>query len=117
MQGDNAREMIDFINDSGMGVIGTPEMARAQVERLWAQSAGGFGCYMMLAHNWANFDATKRSYDLIARHVFPHFQCQHHATADSAARAAAARPALAETHSKAVDAARERYAAETAVRH
>jgi limonene 1,2-monooxygenase len=27
----------------------------------------------MLAHNWANFDATKRSYELFARHVLPHF--------------------------------------------
>ena len=117
MQGGNAKEMIDFINDSGVGVIGTPEMAAAQIERLWTQSAGGFGCYMLLAHNWANFEATKRSYDLLARHVFPRFQGQHHATMDAAARAAAARPELAETHSKAVDAARERYAAETSTRH
>jgi limonene 1,2-monooxygenase len=116
MLGGNAREMIDFINDSGVGVIGTPEMAVAQIERLWAQSAGGFGCYMLLAHNWANFEATKRSYELIARHVFPRFQGHHHATVDAAARASAARPELADTHSKAVDAARERYAAETAAR-
>ena len=117
MQGGNAKEMIDFINDSGVGVIGTPEMAAAQIERLWTQSAGGFGCYMLLAHNWANFEATKRSYDLLARHVFPRFQGQHHATMDAAARAAAARPELADTHSKAVEAARERYAAETSTRH
>jgi limonene 1,2-monooxygenase len=114
--GGNAKEMIDFVNDSGIGVIGTPEMAVAQVQRLWDQSAGGFGCYMLLAHNWANFEATKRSYDLIARHVFPRFQGQHHATMDAAARASAARPALAETHVKAVEAARERYAAETSAR-
>jgi limonene 1,2-monooxygenase len=25
----------------------------------------------MLAHNWANFAATKRSYELFARHVLP----------------------------------------------
>ena len=117
MLGGNTREMIDFINDSGVGVIGTPEMAAAQVQRLWEQSAGGFGCYLLLAHNWANFEATRRSYELIARHVFPRFQGHHHATRDAAARAAAARPALAETHTKAVEAARERYAAETALRH
>lgn len=114
--GGNAKEMIDFVNDSGIGVIGTPEMAVAQVQRLWDQSAGGFGCYMLLAHNWANFEATKRSYDLIARHVFPRFQGQHHATLEAAARASAARPALAETHVKAVEAARERYAAEASAR-
>ena len=117
MQGDTARQMIDFINESGVGVIGTPEMAAAQIERLWAQSAVGFGCYMLLAHNWANFDATRRSYDLIARHVFPRFQGHFHATMDAAARAAAARPELAETHVKAVEAARERYTAEASARH
>jgi limonene 1,2-monooxygenase len=115
--GGNVREMIEFINASGVGVIGTPEMAAAQIERLWAQSAGGFGCYMLLAHNWADFEATKRSYGLIARDVFPRFQGHRHATMEAAARAAAARPELAETHTRAVEAARERYAAETATRH
>ena len=115
--GGNPKEMIDFVNSSGIGVIGTPEMAVAQIERLWAQSAGGFGCYMLLAHNWANFEATKRSYDLIARDVFPRFQGHHMPTMQAADRARAARPELADTHVKAVDAARERYAAETAKRH
>jgi hypothetical protein len=27
-----------------------------------------------MAHNWADWDQTKRSYELIARHVFPRFQ-------------------------------------------
>lgn len=67
MPGQNAKEMIDFINDSGFGAIGTPEMCRAQIERLWKQSNGGFGAYLTLAHNWANFEATKKSYELIAR--------------------------------------------------
>ena len=115
--GGNVREMIDFINDSGVGVIGTPGMAVTQIERLWTQSDGGFGCFMLLAHNWANFEATKRSYDLIARDVFPRFQGHHLATMGAAARAAAARPELEETHTKAVEAARERYAAETSKRH
>lgn len=111
--GDNPKEMIDFINDSGVGVIGTPAMAVSQIERLRSQSAGGFGCYMLLAHNWANFEATKQSYNLIAREVFPRFQGHHDTTVQAAARAAAARPELTETHAKAVEAARDRYAAET----
>lgn len=53
---------------------------------------------------------------LIARHVFPRFQGQHHATMQAAERADAARPALAETHVRAVEAARERYAAEASAR-
>ena len=27
----------------------------------------------MLAHNWANFDQTRNSYELFARHVLPRF--------------------------------------------
>jgi limonene 1,2-monooxygenase len=114
--GANVKEMISFINDSGFGAIGTPDMVKAQIDRLWAQSSGGFGAYLMLAHNWANFDATRRSYELIARHVFPHFQGQHQSTMQAAERARAARPALADVHMKAVEAAGQKFAAEVAQR-
>lgn len=57
---------------SGRAVIGTPDDAIAMVEKLEKQS-GGFGCLLMLAHNWANFDRTKNSYELFARHVLPRF--------------------------------------------
>ncbi|OLT48969.1 monooxygenase [Saccharomonospora sp. CUA-673] len=73
VEGDRLREMIDFINEAGIGAIGTVEDARAQVQKLWDQS-GGFGCMLLLAHEWANPEATKRSYELIAQHVMPHFQ-------------------------------------------
>ena len=56
--------------DSGRAVIGTPEDAVKQIERL-REKSGGFGCLLMLAHNWANFEATKKSYELVARHVMP----------------------------------------------
>src|SRR5262245_4626282 len=72
--GSNVKEMISFINDSGFGAIGTPDMVTAQIDRLMTQSNGGFGAYLMLAHNWADPRATQRSYELIARHVMPHFQ-------------------------------------------
>ena len=112
MPGQNAKEMIDFINDSGFGAIGTPDMCRAQIERLWKQSNGGFGAYLTLAHNWANFEATKKSYDLIAREVFPHFQNQHLSTMNAAMRAQKMRPELAEIHAKAVETAQNVYATE-----
>ena len=38
---DSAAEMIDFINKSGLGVIGTPEECAAQIDRLVKQSNGG----------------------------------------------------------------------------
>ncbi len=116
LQGDNLREMISFINEFGIGVIGTPDECAAQIDRLIKQSNGGFGCYLLLGHNWANRQATLNSYELIARHVMPRFQGQAHATVEAARLASAARPELAAIHAKAVEAAGERYAAEKAKR-
>ncbi len=62
---------VDGMIESGRAVIGTPDDAIEQIERLEKQT-GGFGCYLHLAHNWANFENTKKSYELFARHVMPH---------------------------------------------
>jgi limonene 1,2-monooxygenase len=110
--GTTPRQCIDFVNQSGLGAIGTPDDAIAQIRRLEAQSNGGFGCYLQLAHDWAAPAARFRSYDLFARHVAPHFQGQHQATADAKARARAARPVLAQDNLKAVEASTARYRAE-----
>lgn len=110
--GNNVKEMIEFVNESGFGAIGTPDMAVAQIDRLIKQSNGGFGAYLMLAHNWANPEATRKSYELIAREVMPHFQGHHLATLDSAARAKKLRPDLAARHAQAVEDMKARYAAE-----
>ena len=64
---------VDQMIASGLAVIGTPDDAIAQIERLERQS-GGFGAFLQMAHNWADFEATKRSYELMARYVFPRFQ-------------------------------------------
>jgi len=65
--------VIDAMNESKFGVIGTPEMAAAQVQRLLDKTEG-FGTYLFLAHDWADQAATHRSYDLFARYVMPQFQ-------------------------------------------
>ncbi|HEX5406219.1 MAG TPA: LLM class flavin-dependent oxidoreductase [Pseudonocardiaceae bacterium] len=87
--GDSAdvRGMIDFVNEAGIGAIGTAEDAKAQVRRLVDQS-GGFGTMLLLGHEWANPAATKRSFELIAQHVFPEFQNQAASTLAAADRAA-----------------------------
>ena len=66
-------DMVDAMNTNGYGVIGTPDMAAAQIERLWKQS-GGYGSYLFMAHDWADREATLRSYELVARWVMPEFQ-------------------------------------------
>ena len=55
---------------SGQIVIGTPDDAIAQIRRLQAKQ-GEFGVFLQLAHNWANFENTKKSYELWQRHVTP----------------------------------------------
>ena len=67
---------------SGRAVIGTPEDAIEQIERLQKQT-GGFGAFLHLGHNWANFENTKKSYELFARHVMPHFHRASEHRADS----------------------------------
>ena len=66
-------DMVDAINASGFGIIGTPDDAARQIERLWNQS-GGFGTYLFMGHEWADREATLRSYELVARYVAPQFQ-------------------------------------------
>ncbi len=88
----NAEEMADAINQSGFAVIGTPDDAIAQIERLWAQSNGGFGTYLTMAHDWADTEATRKSYELMARYVFPEFQGSAESTTSSRDWAAENRP-------------------------
>lgn len=69
----HVEEMVDAINNTGFAVVGTPEMAIAQIERLVSQS-GGFGTFLLMAHEWADREATLHSYELFAREVAPRFQ-------------------------------------------
>ena len=66
-------ECLDAMINIGFVVVGTPDDLIAQIDRLEEQT-GGFGAYLVTAHEWANRDATRRSYELIARHVAPKFQ-------------------------------------------
>lgn len=54
----------------GSFVIGTPDDAIAQIRRL-QEKQGEFGCFLQLAHNWAPWDETKKSYEMWQRYVTP----------------------------------------------
>ncbi len=110
--GENIREMIDFVNESGLGSVGTVDDAVAQIERLVKQSNGGFGCYMLLGHEWANPVATIRSFELISQYVMPQFQGQAWSTLQAKERARSARPELAAQHMTAVEESTAKYQAE-----
>jgi limonene 1,2-monooxygenase len=64
----------EYLVTSGLACIGTPEDCVRHFERLWKGSNGGLGGILLLAHNWADWAATLRSYELMARYVHPHFQ-------------------------------------------
>jgi limonene 1,2-monooxygenase len=83
--------MADALNATGFAVIGTVEDAAAQVQRLIDQS-GGFGTFLCMAHEWADTAATRRSYELLSRYVFPRFQGSADQTTASRDWAAENRP-------------------------
>ena len=61
---------VETLVEEGVAVVGTPDDAVAQIQRL-QKKQGEFGCFLQLAHNWATFDNTKKSYELWQRHVMP----------------------------------------------
>jgi limonene 1,2-monooxygenase len=58
--------------ENKFGVIGTPDDAIAMIQRLYDKQ-GDFGVFLQQVHNWADFEETKRSYELYQRYVMPHF--------------------------------------------
>jgi limonene 1,2-monooxygenase len=68
--------------ENKFGVIGTPDDAIEMIERLYAKQ-GQFGAFLHQAHNWADWEQTKRSYELYARFVMPHFSGDNQARIES----------------------------------
>lgn len=66
------KDAAEWFVENNFGVIGTPDDAIALIERLYAKQ-GEFGAFLHQVHNWADWEATKRSYELYARYVMPHF--------------------------------------------
>jgi limonene 1,2-monooxygenase len=64
---------VEWLIETGTACIGTPDDAIAYIERL-NKGSGGFGVLCELAQNWADWEQTKRHYELMARFVHPHFQ-------------------------------------------
>ena len=115
--GETLKERIDWVNETGVGVIGTPEDMVRQIESLWKQSNGGFGAYLSMAHDWANPSATDRNFELIAQQVMPHFQNDTFTRlADAVNRAQRERDHLNTEQADALAAWTERHAAEQAAK-
>jgi limonene 1,2-monooxygenase len=70
--------LLDQMSDPSVGgaaVIGTPDDLIAAIRKL-SELTGGFGVVVGFAHDWANHEATKRSWDLVARYVIPELNGQ-----------------------------------------
>jgi limonene 1,2-monooxygenase len=78
-----ASDLAAQMNSSGGGVVGTPDDCIAFIEHLIEQSGGGFGTFLIQAHEWADAEATKRSHELFARYVLPHFDAHAARPAES----------------------------------
>ena len=57
-------------SDQSVAVIGTPDDLVAKIREMLAIT-GGFGCVIGFAHDWANREDTRRSWDMVARYVIP----------------------------------------------
>lgn len=107
-------ERVDWINNSGVGVIGTPEDAIRQITLLEEQSQGGFGTYLMMGHEWANPAATVRHFELFSEAVAPHFQNRLDRLVATQAHARKLRSGLYSRMGDALEEAKARHAAEKA---
>jgi limonene 1,2-monooxygenase len=75
---DNAWELLDEITGNGAvgagaAVIGTPDDLIAAIRNL-QELTGGFGVVLGFAHDWANKEATTRSWEMVSRYVVPALQ-------------------------------------------
>ena len=93
---------IDALIESRIATIGTPDDLIAQIERLERQS-GGFGVFLDMAHNWADFAETRRSYELIARYVMPRFDGRGGRQEEAYRWAMEKKPELAERRQAGID--------------
>lgn len=75
VRGNNAQEIIDNVDEDGFAVIGTPDDAIRKIQDLVDES-GGFGTFLLFGHDWATPEATRRSFELFAQYVMPHFKGQ-----------------------------------------
>jgi limonene 1,2-monooxygenase len=75
---ENPWELLDQVAEggaagAGAAVVGTPDELVATIRKL-QDVTGGFGVVLGFAHDWANREATMRSWELLARYVVPELQ-------------------------------------------
>jgi len=66
------KDPVDVMLESSHIVIGTPDDAIQVLEKL-QEKQGVFGAFLHQCHDWADWEGTKKSYELYMRFVAPHF--------------------------------------------
>ena len=107
LQEDGRRPYAEIAKAVGLSEAAT----RQRVQKLVDQS-GGFGTLLLQGHDWANPEATRRSYELFAQDVMPHFQGQAQPMIEASERARSVRQSKTDEHLNAVAQMTEKYNAE-----
>ena len=97
--------------DHKLLLVGTPDQAIREIERVQA-ATDGFGTFLCFANNFAPWEATKRSYELLARYVIPHFKGSNLAREDSYTSARTAHETVQGDFKSAVISATDAYQAD-----
>ena len=101
-------QLVDFMADNGFWIVGSPEDCIAGINRL-TENSGGFGGLLVQTIDWASRENTKKSFELIARYVMPHFHESTKGLVTSAQWTKQNRNSFADGQTKAVEKAQEDY--------
>jgi limonene 1,2-monooxygenase len=93
---------VDWVIENDIAVVGTPDDAIRRIEQVAAKQ-GEFGAVLLMANNWADWQQTRRSYELYSRYVIPHFSRANENRYSSYDWIADVRGELVEKRTKAVD--------------
>lgn len=108
-EGSTTQELVEGIIEHGLGVIGTPDDAIAHIARL-AEQSEGFGTFMLIGHDWADPEATRRSHQLFAQWVIPEFQGTMRSLRRSRRQSIETFERLSAAQAAAIEDAKQRYA-------
>jgi limonene 1,2-monooxygenase len=103
-------KVVDFMADAGYWFVGTPDDCIEGIKQL-DEKSGGYGGFLVQTVDWAPRDKMLHSYELLARYVMPQFQGSVLSTAASNHWARERRDALMAGRTRAIERARQEYAA------
>lgn len=101
---------VGYMQESGRAIIGSPDDAVREIERM-RDKLGGFGGLLVFQHDWANWQATQRSLELIAEEVRPRVNGSNWLRQDSYDRIAPRSIENRDLAKRGIDEARARYEA------